>query len=532
MTKITVEQAVRVVQSATTAGEVQAVLEQCKKDQLHEVFLAVTGAKAELCAKSWKKSEIVNHYTTKIVAFRAREAFKAMDTKARAEYLLSQQYKQDGNTVDTLTARLTPYELIALNAALGVSFEEYTDKREGYGTMTSLHACIRRTVRDAEMLARSRANEREARIAARSVCADVVKESGQQEVSKPGITIESAFKQWEEHFKDRESCPFYAVSDYLVMLDTIAASRKIESEKFDTYILHWYIESGRSSREFRHALLHTDPRKLVKFLVASAYEKEDDQLTAIRIATGLISFESASWKEKICQRKIMRLMASLRAELEVKPDYDAAFDETAYSPDVQDISVNVDDIPADHEPDIAPVSIVVHEAMKTDYDRDREMRKELQAELHTHWQRRHALRKAQRIFGEGSVDAEALKDVWELYPEDIDGVLYQYELVCERLKKWREYEAESMSIAPAPVQEVNPAVEMETPKPKVQIVVVSKPKAKRVYKKATRKGSRKSHRPNWVQSPQLHPKASRRNANMKPLVKMTRAASTLIVKKF
>lgn len=41
---------------------------------------------------------------------------------------------------------------------------------------------------------------------------------------------------------------------------------------------------------------------------------------------------------------------------ELKPDYDAAFDETAYSPDVQDVSVIVDDIPADHEPDIAPVS--------------------------------------------------------------------------------------------------------------------------------------------------------------------------------
>ena len=52
MTKITVNQAVRAVQSATTAEEVQSVLEQCKKDQLHEVFLAVTGAESELCPKS------------------------------------------------------------------------------------------------------------------------------------------------------------------------------------------------------------------------------------------------------------------------------------------------------------------------------------------------------------------------------------------------------------------------------------------------------------------------------------------------
>ncbi len=41
---------------------------------------------------------------------------------------------------------------------------------------------------------------------------------------------------------------------------------------------------------------------------------------------------------------------------EITPDYDAAFDEPAYNPDVQNVSVIVDDIPADHEPNIAPVS--------------------------------------------------------------------------------------------------------------------------------------------------------------------------------
>ena len=37
------------------------------------------------------------------------------------------------------------------------------------------------------------------------------------------------------------------------------------------------------------------------------------------------------------------------------PGYDVDFDETAYSPDVEKVSVIVDDIPADHEPDTQPI---------------------------------------------------------------------------------------------------------------------------------------------------------------------------------
>ena len=125
MTKITVEQAIAAVQSAKTASEIQAVLEHCKKDQLHEVFLAVTGAQSELCTKSWKKADLVRQYTARAIAFKAREEFKVMDAKARAEYLTSQKYEQENNCVDTLVRLLSLYDLITLNMALGVSFEEY-----------------------------------------------------------------------------------------------------------------------------------------------------------------------------------------------------------------------------------------------------------------------------------------------------------------------------------------------------------------------------------------------------------------------
>lgn len=74
MTKISVSEAVNIVRTVTTAAEIQAVLEQCNKAQLHEVFLVITGMKADLCAKSWKKADIVSRYTANIVAFKAREA--------------------------------------------------------------------------------------------------------------------------------------------------------------------------------------------------------------------------------------------------------------------------------------------------------------------------------------------------------------------------------------------------------------------------------------------------------------------------
>ena len=183
MTKITVSQAVSAVQSATTAEEVQAVLEQCKKDQLHEVCLTITGTKSELCAKSWKKATIVSLYTANIVAFRVRKGFKEMDAQARAEYLLSQQYKQDGNTVDKLIWGLTPYDLLALNAALGVSFEEFKDNCEGYSAVTGLRASIRHAVRHARPVA-SKKSQDEAVESAPVISTDT------QEVREPETTTQ------------------------------------------------------------------------------------------------------------------------------------------------------------------------------------------------------------------------------------------------------------------------------------------------------------------------------------------------------
>ena len=162
MIKITVEQAVSAVKSAATAEELQAVFEQCKKDQIHEVFLAVTGSERDVYAKSWKKADLVRHHTARTVAFKARETFKVMDAEAKAEYLTSQRYKQGNNTVNALTEELSLYDLIALTMSLGVSFEEYKGLTlRSYGVERDLNTCINHAVRGVRCLV---ANKKQAEV--------------------------------------------------------------------------------------------------------------------------------------------------------------------------------------------------------------------------------------------------------------------------------------------------------------------------------------------------------------------------------
>lgn len=681
MSKITIEQAVSAVQSATTATEVQTVLEQCKKDQLHEVFLAVTDTKADLCANSWRKSEIVSHYVTKIIAFRARDVFKKMDTKARAEYLLSQQYKQDGNTVDKLLWGFTPYELIALNAALGVSFEEYKDIHEGYGIMANLKYCIRRSVKEAGMTKHERVIEREARVIARAAYANVATEETTaveepevetvQEISEPqsefdpmrntrDIVSRMTVKQMHEIARIVKFTGFSTFSKNGLIMTLPCRIRHFMEDFYDHALVVskddiMKVAEACGTEDLLFSLDNLHFRMNGRWIHFNENHQAERSmcLCDFRQLFDVVNFEAEKYErvhgllEGMAQAK-MREIRDKQARI----DYDAVFDETAYSPDVQDITVNVDDIPADHEPDIQEVGVSyedvrqaymayeyamceysdsrdtdvakkneadtayreylrllveyrkgampkremalrwvrkhfsdkwipadelevypqdmliemshacgIHAAkcqhiskldmavrllrdagidpgLKTDYECAVNLRKEYQRELHEVWQQRRALRKALRLLGEDTEEARILEDMLckdttrSVCPKRIEYMLERYRKECRKCAEGRRYEADSRGISPAPVQEVKPIVELKAPEPKVQVVLVSKPKTKRVYRKKSSKTSRKSHRPNWVKSPQLTPKASRRNANMKPLVKMTRAASTLIVKKF
>ena len=470
MTKITVEQAVSAVQSATTAEEVQAVLEQCKKDQLHEVFLAVTGAKNELCAKSWKKAELVSQYTAKIAEFKAREVFSAMGAEARAE-----------------------------------------------------------------------------------------------------TKAEAAFRQWEENFKGKDEFAFYETNDYLALLDVIAVSKEVVSKEVDTYAVHWYIESGRSSREFRRVLLNTDPRKVVKFLNAAVSENTDNQVNAIRIAMGLATAESISWQERISQRRISKLIGSIEAEYEVKPDYDVAFDEPAYVPEVQEVSVIVDDIPADHEadtqPEVSPSEVELPETEATvsiDYaaivnadistgkpenmgisDQIYNAMTELSEEdliTLAESERMHSviacydelgLSKRGLVLSIGGVITNRLKKLTagEEIPGGYQEVIHDKYGSCvvdapldtPMIRAFHEYHQ--------PENEASISASVEV-KADVQEVNKSSKETVSHSKKKARKSSRKSRIPRWEQFPQLKSKTSRHSPNSKLLIKATRAALSVRIKKF
>ncbi|MBQ7215788.1 MAG: hypothetical protein IJS39_07360, partial [Synergistaceae bacterium] len=346
------------------------------------------------------------------------------------------------------------------------------------------------------------------------------------------------------------------------------------------------------------------------------------------------------------------LVQECNTNSEAIPDYDAAFDEAAYSPDVQDVSVIVDDIPADHEPDTQEVSSsyedvrraymtyedamddyfnsnkldiakkheadvayeeylrllveyrkdvmpkrdavlhLLHErfddvyipaydlakypreqlvkmshacgihasyfggmskddmavrllrdagiepGFDTDYECAVKVRKAKQRELHEVWQQRRVLRKALRLLGKDSEEARILMDMCcnnttcTVCPKRIENMLNAYKEECKKCAKGRRYEAESRGIFPAPVQEEKPAVVAESPEPEVQVVVASTPKAPRVYRKKSNKPIRKFYRPSWIQSVQLIPKTHKHSPTRKPLVKLTKSASTVRVKKF
>ena len=490
MKRITSEQAVRAVQSATTAEEVQAVLEQCKKEQLNEVFLAVTGTENDLCPKSWKKAELVSQYTARTVAFKAREAFKEMDAEARAEYLVSGKFQQDNNTVDKLTWNLSPYELITLNAALGVSFEEYKDIREGHSAIASLKSCIRRAVRSARSVIKSPAikaskpeteiDVQEASVIVDEIPADHepdVQEVNSAPVQEVNATTYEAMREAYEAYLDAED-------KYLTSRKTDTAEKAKSDEAFRQYLtlLGRYRQGGMPEREEALSWIREYCEGKL-FPVDSLKGRSFDELTELAHKCGL---HEAFFKE-----------CDTRHDLAVKLIREAG----------------------------------IEDSEKTSYERKVEARKELQAEIHKLRQKRHALYKAQRVFGEGSADAEALSDVWDEYHDQADILLGEYWRVCEALALKRErickYEADSQRADTLAMAEAVVSKELE-----LQPAQIIKPKATISLKKKPHKISRKSHAPRWVQSLQVKSKASRHSPNSKPLMKATRAALSVRIKKF
>ena len=89
MRKIGLNEAISAIEAATTEDAVRAVLENCTKAQIEEVYIAVTGNEYDKKPHSWIKASLVLYYAERIIAYKAREAFKSMTIAEKAEYLKS-----------------------------------------------------------------------------------------------------------------------------------------------------------------------------------------------------------------------------------------------------------------------------------------------------------------------------------------------------------------------------------------------------------------------------------------------------------
>ena len=82
----------------------------------------------------------------------------------------------------------------------------------------------------------------------------------------------------------------------------------------------------------------------------------------------------------------------------------------------------------------------VETGAETFYEKAQRKRKLMRKELRGMWQKRHAIKKAQVIFGESSAEYEALREMWEKYQEEIDKQLREYKQLNEYIKQHKDEE--------------------------------------------------------------------------------------------
>ena len=125
MRKIGLNEAISAIEAATTEDAVRAVLENCTKAQIEEVYIAVTGNEYDKKPYSCIKASLVLYYAERIIAYKAREAFKEMTIAEKAEYLKSGKYLEAHCRLDNMLWTCTPYDLISLVRAMGIGFKVY-----------------------------------------------------------------------------------------------------------------------------------------------------------------------------------------------------------------------------------------------------------------------------------------------------------------------------------------------------------------------------------------------------------------------
>lgn len=539
MTKLTTEQVVTAVQSATTAEEVHAVLEQCKKDQLHEVVLAVTGDKHWLSPKSRTKAELVHSYTWGIMRHKEDEEFKSKPFEKKYEALMDcSKYLQRIEYICLFSAE----EVRAAAERLGLSYD---------CSHCSLADAVLRElrIRDKMHFVTECAKDKDVMLLKDALIdADfggIAQEAFSRLIAQLGLAMDEAtskdtlkmgellYRYYTESKEPVAEAPCSPnIQEASVIVDDIPADHEPDVQELNlTPVQEANATTYEAMSDAYEAYLDAENKYLTSRKTDIAEKAKSDKafrqyLTLLgRYRQGGMPEreEALSWIREYCEGKLFPV-DSLKGR---------SFDELtelAHKCGLHEAFFKE----CDTRHDLA-VKLIreagIEDSEKTSYERKVEARKELQAEIHKLWQKRHALYKAQRVFGEGSADAEALSDVWDQYQDQADVLLGEYWRVCEALALKREsirkYEADSQRADTFAMAEV--AVHNE---PESQTTQHIKPKTTLSTKKKTTNASRKTRKPSWLKLVQLTSKSCKHSPAPKPLIKASRAASTLRIRKF
>ena len=132
MSKMTVEQAVRALQTTRDEDTILLALKDCTKSQLHEIFLAVTGRNEAQSKKSMKKLDLLRNYLYGIMSHKARERFASAALTEKVEYLSRFGYEQDHASVFELLDVCSLFEVVSICTKLNVSFTSIIEHLKMY----------------------------------------------------------------------------------------------------------------------------------------------------------------------------------------------------------------------------------------------------------------------------------------------------------------------------------------------------------------------------------------------------------------
>ena len=416
MTKITKEQAVSAVQATTTHDEIKAVLMTCTKALMVEVYEAVSGQKFPHSISGQLKADLADNTASLIMIAREEAAYQAKPVEEKFASLGSETVAVRNNHI----LLCSMHELKWIAEKLGVWTEGEND------VLTVQHKIMK------ELSVREEVSDIEARlsgnddVSVKACLCSIMPEALERVIARYGLTV------------SRDDLPRrFGMAEELYKHYLASKTEAGESEPFVSYE-----DVRRAYNDYYNAqgryLDSNETDKVEKKIADEAYKKYLTLLAEYRKGAMPEREAVLNWIRERCGEAALPVdrLATNSFDYLVELSHKCGIHAAKF----QGISRN----------DIA-VRLIreagIETCATTFYEFAIKQRKELQAGLHELWQKRHALRKAQRLLGEGSADAEALNDMWEPYQEEVDYLMSKYKEFSWHLQRGRRYEAERRNAA-------------------------------------------------------------------------------------